>query len=61
LYLKYSNPSVYKSILHKMQQSKIAREKFIKDFIAPVELELQKSGLDFTIKGRMKSIFFYLE
>ena len=57
LYLKYSNPSVYKSILHKMQQSKIAREKFIKDFIAPVELELQKSGLDFTIKGRMKSIF----
>jgi guanosine-3',5'-bis(diphosphate) 3'-pyrophosphohydrolase len=57
LYLKYSNPSVYKSIQHKMQQSKIAREKFIKDFIAPVEIELLKSGLDFTIKGRMKSIY----
>ena len=57
LYLKYSNPSVYKSIQHKMQQSKIAREKFIKDFIAPVEVELLKSGLDFTIKGRMKSIY----
>lgn len=57
LYLKYSNPPVYKSIQLKMQQSKIAREKFIKDFISPLESELQKSGLDFTIKGRMKSIY----
>lgn len=57
LYLKYSNPPIYKSIQLKMLQSKIARDKFIKDFISPLESELTKSGLDFTIKGRMKSIY----
>jgi len=57
LYLSVSNSQVYKAIQHKIKQSKLARDKFIKEFISPLETELQKTGLDFTIKGRMKSVY----
>jgi GTP diphosphokinase / guanosine-3',5'-bis(diphosphate) 3'-diphosphatase len=57
LYLKYSNPQVYRSIAQKLQQTRAARSKFIKDFIEPIDKELSKTKLDFKIYGRPKSIY----
>lgn len=57
LYLKYTDPDIYKSIAEKLKQTKAAREKFIADFIAPIEKNLRDEGYDFIIKGRPKSIY----
>ena len=57
LYLKYTEPITYRSIAVKLAQTKVARNKFIRDFISPLESELQKQKVNFIIKGRPKSIF----
>lgn len=57
LYLKYSDPALYRTIANKLQQSKSLRNKFIKEFITPIEANLQKTGLNYSIKGRPKSIY----
>ncbi|TAH24951.1 MAG: bifunctional (p)ppGpp synthetase/guanosine-3',5'-bis(diphosphate) 3'-pyrophosphohydrolase [Cytophagales bacterium] len=57
LYLKYTNTDIYKEIAEKIKQTKTARDKFIKDFIAPIDKALSKLGIKFKIKGRPKSIF----
>lgn len=57
LYLKFSDPATYRNIANKLQQTKTARTKFIKEFIEPVEKEVAKTGLNATIKGRPKSIY----
>jgi GTP pyrophosphokinase len=57
LYLKYTNTETYKDIADKIKQTKAARDKFIKDFITPIDLSLTKLGIPFKIKGRPKSIF----
>ena len=57
LHMKYTDMATYRDISNKIRQTRVARAKFIKDFIAPIEDELRKHGLDFTIKGRPKSIY----
>lgn len=57
LYLKYSDPNTYREIANNLAQTKTARNKFIRDFIAPLEQELHKQRISFVIKGRPKSIF----
>lgn len=57
LFLKYTEPKEYREIALKLKQTKAARNKFISDFIAPIEVEIIKSGFNITIKGRPKSIF----
>jgi GTP diphosphokinase / guanosine-3',5'-bis(diphosphate) 3'-diphosphatase len=57
LYLKYTETDTYKEIATKLQQTKAGRGKFIKDFIAPLESELERQGHKITIKGRPKSIY----
>ncbi|MBB6612132.1 bifunctional (p)ppGpp synthetase/guanosine-3',5'-bis(diphosphate) 3'-pyrophosphohydrolase [Pontibacter sp. Tf4] len=61
LYLKYTDTATYKDISNKIRQTRSARSKFIKDFIAPIEEELRKHGFKFTIKGRPKSIYSILK
>jgi guanosine-3',5'-bis(diphosphate) 3'-pyrophosphohydrolase len=56
LYLKYTDPPMYRSIASKLHQTKASRTKFIKDFISPIEKELQRAGFKTNIKGRPKSI-----
>ncbi len=55
--LKYLNRDLYTQIARKLNETKKARDQYIAQFIAPLEIELRKSGLDFEIKGRTKSIY----
>ncbi|MFL5729506.1 MAG: RelA/SpoT family protein, partial [Cytophagaceae bacterium] len=57
LYLKYTDTETYKHIADSIAQTKAARDKFIKDFTAPLEKSLSKADLNFVIKGRPKSIY----
>ena len=47
---------VYSEIAKKLQASRAKREKFIEDFIAPLEKKLAGEKLKFEIRGRPKSI-----
>ena len=57
LSLKYTNREVYSQIAHKLSETKRDRDKYIAEFIAPIEEKLHKCGLKFEIKGRTKSIY----
>ncbi|MEJ8758310.1 bifunctional (p)ppGpp synthetase/guanosine-3',5'-bis(diphosphate) 3'-pyrophosphohydrolase [Pontibacter sp. H259] len=61
LYLKYTDTATYKDISNKIRQTRSARNKFIKDFISPIEEELTRHGFKFNIKGRPKSIYSILK
>ena len=55
--LKYTRRDIYSRIAHKLNETKISRDKYIADFIAPVKSKLEAAGLKFEIKGRTKSIY----
>ena len=54
--VKYEHRDVYDSIARQLNETKSAREAYIKAFIGPVKQRLEEAGLKFTIKGRTKSI-----
>jgi guanosine-3',5'-bis(diphosphate) 3'-pyrophosphohydrolase len=56
LYLKYTEPEIYREIANKIQQTKAIRNRFIKDFVEPIDEALHNAGFNYTIKGRPKSI-----
>jgi len=56
LYLKYTEADVYRDIANKIQQTKATRNKFIKEFVEPIDEALNSAGFNYTIKGRPKSI-----
>lgn len=56
LSLKYTDPKQFDFIKQKLNETKRSRDKYIAEFIAPVEKKLAESGLKFDIKGRTKSI-----
>lgn len=57
LCLKFSDGGAYEDIEEKIKKTQPARDRFIKDFIKPIEDALKKQGFNFTIKSRLKSIF----
>ena len=57
LFLKYTEPDTYYFIANKISETKRKRNKFIRDFIHPIQGKLKELYLDFTIKGRPKSIY----
>ncbi len=54
--LKILEHDAYYHIKEKLNTTKKARDKYIENFIAPVEQKLKEQGLKFHIKGRTKSI-----
>ena len=56
LYLKYTERAIYDEIVDKIQKTKEARDRVIRRFIRPIQMSLAENNLDFTIKGRTKSI-----
>ena len=57
IYLKYTNRDTFSKIAHELNATKRERDRFIADFIAPIQKKLEEAGLSFEIKGRTKSIF----
>ncbi len=56
LSLKYTEKEVYYHIKEKLNETKASRDKYIEEFIAPINKKLSESGLKFHTKGRTKSI-----
>jgi len=55
--LKYTEPEVYNDILNKIKESKEEQDKYIASFSEVIKNSLDKELMDYTIKGRPKSIF----
>jgi len=56
LAMKYLEPDTYREIARKLSETKRERSKYINEFIKPLKEKLEKSGFDFEIYGRPKSI-----
>lgn len=57
LSLKYTEPEVYDAIKGKIEESKEEQQAYIDAFSDTINKTLKKEGLNYVIKGRMKSIF----
>ncbi|RPH32568.1 MAG: bifunctional (p)ppGpp synthetase/guanosine-3',5'-bis(diphosphate) 3'-pyrophosphohydrolase [Bacteroidales bacterium] len=57
LAMKYSNPEEYRAIIKKLKNTNAKRNKFIKEFIDPIQEALIAKGFEFDIKGRTKSVY----
>jgi len=55
--LKFTKPEVYKAIAEGLNETKEERTKYITKFCKPIKLKLKENTLNFSIKGRPKSIF----
>ncbi|MDD6209757.1 MAG: TGS domain-containing protein [Bacteroidales bacterium] len=57
LYLKYTNREMFDFIVNKLHATKAARDRYIAQFIAPINERLKAAGFNYSIKGRTKSIY----
>ena len=57
LSLKYTESERYNSIKEKVEETKESQDEYIKSFSRFLSKELRKENLNFTIKGRSKSIY----
>ncbi|MEM7484889.1 MAG: RelA/SpoT family protein [Bacteroidota bacterium] len=57
LSLKYTEPEVYQDIQAKIEDSEEDQLAYIEDFSNVIRTSLDKEGLNYEVKGRMKSIF----
>ncbi len=53
---KYLQAENYKYVKIRLNETKVQRNKYIRNFIEPISEDLEKEGFDFEIKGRPKSI-----
>jgi guanosine-3',5'-bis(diphosphate) 3'-pyrophosphohydrolase len=61
LHLKYTDTEIYADLKGKVKQSQSARNRFIKEFVQPIDEELKAQGFSYEIKGRPKSIYSILK
>ncbi len=54
--LKYLNRKVFTQIANRLQETKEARDRYVENFIEPIDKRLKEEGLKFELKGRTKSI-----
>jgi GTP diphosphokinase / guanosine-3',5'-bis(diphosphate) 3'-diphosphatase len=57
LYLRFTDKQVYDSIMQKIDATRAARTKFIKQFMVPINEELDNLKIKYEIIGRPKSIY----
>ncbi|KQC28563.1 RelA/SpoT family protein [Flagellimonas eckloniae] len=57
LSLKYTEPEVYQDIRAKIEDTEEEQLAYIEDFSDVIRNSLDKEGLNYTVRGRMKSIF----
>src|SRR3954451_15790428 len=56
LAMKYLEPEAYREIARKLAETKRERSRYINEFIKPIKEKLDKTGYNFEIYGRPKSI-----
>ena len=56
LAMKYMEPDIYKEIAKRLIETKRDRTRYINEFIKPIKEKLEKTGFEFEIYGRPKSI-----
>lgn len=56
LSLKYLEHDAYYMIKEKLNETKASRDKYVENFIKPIDEKLKEAGLRFHMKGRTKSI-----
>ncbi|MBT2557862.1 bifunctional (p)ppGpp synthetase/guanosine-3',5'-bis(diphosphate) 3'-pyrophosphohydrolase [Hymenobacter sp. ISL-91] len=61
LHLKYTDTEVYEELVTQVRQSRTSRNRFIKEFVQPIDDELKAQGFKYEIKGRPKSIYSILK
>lgn len=54
--LKYTKPQEYRQIQEKIDQTKRARDRFVRKFVKPIEANLKSAGIKFEVKKRMKAV-----
>ena len=54
--LKYLNRKVFSQIADRLAETKEERDKYVADFIRPIDERLKAEGLQYDLKGRTKSI-----
>jgi GTP pyrophosphokinase len=57
LSLKYTEPTIYDTIIRKLKDTEEERNRFINKFIYPIKKALAEKEFNFTITGRAKSIY----
>lgn len=57
LYLKYTHQEAYRDIARKLNETKVERDSFIENFIAPLRSSISEAGFEPRIFGRPKSIY----
>lgn len=55
--LKYTEPEVYQDIVSKIKETKQEQDEYINAISGVLKESLDKEGIDYTIKGRPKSIY----
>ncbi|MEY4384146.1 MAG: diphosphokinase [Bacteroidota bacterium] len=55
--LKFTEPEAYKEIANKLTENKRNRESFVDQFIRPIKKSLDERQINYSIKGRPKSIY----
>lgn len=55
--LKYTEPAVYNDIVSKMKETKEEQDAYIKSISDVLQASLDTEGIEYTIKGRPKSIY----
>ncbi len=56
LSLKYNNPNAYNLVYNQLAKSQVEREKFIAEFVKPIEEKLKAKGFKFKLKARTKAV-----
>src|SRR5665647_55447 len=57
LSLKYKHPDAFNQIQFRLQNQREKRDYLVTEFIKPIEEQLKKEGIEFTITERLKSIY----
>lgn len=55
--LKYTEPTVYNDIVSKMKESKEEQQAYIKSIADILQKSLDEEGIEYTMKGRPKSVY----
>ena len=54
--LKYTEPAIYDDIVSKIKETKEEQDEYIKNISSVLKTSLDKEGIEYTIKGRPKSM-----